>query len=81
MSDTILVSMDNPPSMEELGAVDGITNVDQLNDRRIRLRFNASPDITKKIITMSVQKGWELKEIMLEKGSLDEVFAQLSNKK
>ncbi|MCX2584446.1 ABC transporter ATP-binding protein [Pedobacter sp. MR22-3] len=81
MSDTMLVSMDNPPSMEELGAVDGITGVDQLNDRRIRLRFNASPDITKKIITMSVQKGWELKEIMLEKGSLDEVFAQLSNKK
>ena len=81
MSNTILMSMDNPPSIEELSAIEGITNVDQLNDRRIRLRFNASPDISKRIITMSVQSGWELKEIMLEKGSLDEVFAQLSNKK
>ncbi|RYE22180.1 MAG: ABC transporter ATP-binding protein [Sphingobacteriales bacterium] len=80
MPDTMLVFMDNPPSVEELGAIPGITGVDTLNDRSIRLRFTATPDISKKIITMSVQQGWELKEIMLEKGSLDEVFAQLSNK-
>lgn len=80
MPDTMLVFMDNPPSVEELGAIPGITGVDPLNDRSIRLRFNASPDISKTIIAMSVQQGWELKELMLEKGSLDEVFAQLSNK-
>jgi ABC-2 type transport system ATP-binding protein len=80
MPDTMLVFMDNPPPAEELGAIPGITGVEQLNDRSIRLRFKASADISKKIITMSVQQGWELKEIMLEKSSLDEVFAQLSNK-
>jgi ABC-2 type transport system ATP-binding protein len=80
MPDTMLVFMDNPPSTEELSAIPGITGVEQLNDRSIRLRFKASADISKKIITMSVQQGWELKEIMLEKSSLDEVFAQLSNK-
>ncbi|MES2827373.1 MAG: ABC transporter ATP-binding protein [Bacteroidota bacterium] len=80
MPDSMLVSMDNPPSTEELVAVDGITAVEQLNDKRIRLRFNSSVDITKKVIALSVQKGWELREIMLEKSSLDEVFAQLSNK-
>lgn len=80
MPDTMLVFMDNPPSAEELSAIPGITGVEQLNDRSIRLRFKASADISKKVIAMSVQKGWELKEIMLEKSSLDEVFAQLSNK-
>jgi ABC-2 type transport system ATP-binding protein len=80
MPDTILAFMDNPPSVEELNAIPGITGVELLNDRSIRLRFKASADISKKIITMSVQQGWELKEIMLEKSSLDEVFAQLSNK-
>ncbi|MDB5158060.1 MAG: ATP-binding cassette protein [Mucilaginibacter sp.] len=80
MPDTMLVFMDNPPSTEELSAIPGITGVEPLNDRSIRLRFKASADISKKIITMSVQQGWELKEIMLEKSSLDEVFAQLSNK-
>jgi ABC-2 type transport system ATP-binding protein len=28
----------------------------------------------------SIQHGWRLKEISLEKSSLDEVFAQLSKK-
>ncbi|TSJ36415.1 ABC transporter ATP-binding protein [Mucilaginibacter corticis] len=80
MPDTMLVFMDNPPSTEVLSAIPGITGVEPLNDRSIRLRFKASPDISKKIIAMSVKQGWELKEIMLEKSSLDEVFAQLSNK-
>ncbi len=80
LPDSMLVFMDNPPSTEILKAISGITDVEQLNDRSIRLRFKTSPDITKTIIAMSIQQGWELKEIMLEKSSLDEVFAQLSNK-
>jgi ABC-2 type transport system ATP-binding protein len=79
MPDTMLLNMDNPPTAEELNNIPGITGVELLNDRSIRLRFKASADISKQIITMSVQRGWELKEIMLEKSSLDEVFAQLSN--
>lgn len=79
MPDSMLVFMDNPPANEELLAIPGITGVEQLNDRSIRLRFKASSDLSKKIITMSVHQGWELKEILLEKSSLDEVFAQLSN--
>jgi ABC-2 type transport system ATP-binding protein len=81
LPDSMLVFMDNPPSAEVLGAIPGITGVEPLNDRSIRLRFKASAGISKKIIAMSVQHGWELSEIMLEKSSLDEVFAQLSNKK
>jgi ABC-2 type transport system ATP-binding protein len=81
LPDSMLVFMDNPPAVETLKAIPGITEVEQLNDRSIRLRFKASSEISKQIITMSVQQGWELKEIMLEKSSLDEVFAQLSNKK
>ena len=80
MPDTMLVFMDNPPAKEELMAIPGITGVELLNDRSIRLRFKASASLSKDLIKMSVHKGWELNEIMLEKSSLDEVFAQLSNK-
>ncbi|RZJ86882.1 MAG: ATP-binding cassette domain-containing protein, partial [Chryseobacterium sp.] len=79
LPDSMLVFMDNPPADSELLAIPGITGVEQLNDRGIRLRFKASPDISKEIITRSVHQGWELKEILLEKSSLDDVFAQLSN--
>jgi ABC-2 type transport system ATP-binding protein len=80
MPETLLVAMDNPPSEEELAAIPGVTGVELLNDRSIRLRFKASAEISKQIVTISVQRGWELREITLEKGSLDEVFAQLSTK-
>ncbi len=79
LPDTMLVLMDNPPAEDELLAVPGITGIELLNDSSIRLHFNADNAISKKIITLSVERGWELKEIMLEKTSLDEVFAQLSN--
>lgn len=80
MPDSMLVFMENPPTAEELMAIPGITAVEPLNDRSIRLRFTSSSSISKDLVKMSVQKGWELSEIMLEKSSLDEVFAQLSNK-
>jgi len=80
MPDTMLVYMDNPPSADELLAIPGITGVELLNNRSVRLRFQASSSISKKIIAMSVQHNWQLTELMLEKSSLDEVFAQLSNK-
>lgn len=81
LPDAMLVYMDNPPPKQELSDIPGITGLEMLNDNGIRLRFEPVPDLSKKIIELSVQRGWGLKEIMLEKSSLDEVFAQLSNNK
>lgn len=80
LPDSMLVFMDNPPTKEELLNIPGITAVEPLNDRSIRLRFNATSSLSKDLIKRSVERGWELNEIMLEKSSLDEVFAQLSTK-
>jgi ABC-2 type transport system ATP-binding protein len=80
MPDSVLVFMDNLPPHDVLGALPGITGVEQINDKSVRLRFTASPAITKTIIEMSVRQGWQLTEIMLEKSALDDIFAQLSNK-
>jgi len=80
MPDTMLVCMDNPPPAEELSALPGITGVEFLSDRSIRLRFAANKDVPKQVISTAVQRGWELTELTQERTSLDEVFAQLSNK-
>lgn len=80
LPDSMLVFMDNPPTKEEFLNIPGITAMEPLNDRSIRLRFNATSSLSKDLIKRSVERGWELNEIMLEKSSLDEVFAQLSTK-
>lgn len=76
---SVLMSMDNPPVDTQLLQIPGATKVDFLTDRQIRLYFNGDPSITETIIETSVQKGWRLREINLDKSSLDEIFAQLSN--
>lgn len=80
LPNSMLLFMDNPPPLEELKAIPEITGAELLNDGSIRLHFTASSTISKKMIALSVQHNWGLSEILLEKSSLDEIFAQLSNK-
>jgi ABC-2 type transport system ATP-binding protein len=54
--------------------------VSVIADKIFRLKFNTSPAITETIIETSMNKGWHLREITLERSSLEEIFAQLSNK-
>ena len=76
---SVLMQMENPPSAEELLRIPGVTKVDFLTERQIRLYFNADQEITERIIALSVAGGWRLREISLDKSSMDEIFAQLSN--
>lgn len=78
LPDSMRVVMDNPPSSDRLLSIAGITKVESLSDGSLRLRFQSDEDISKRVIAQSVAQGWELREISMERGSLDEVFAQLS---
>lgn len=81
LPDSMLVTMRNAPGVEVLAAIPGITAVEELiNGNTFRLHFGASASISSELIKLSVQHSWELQEITLEKSSLDEIFAQLSNK-
>lgn len=79
--DSLIATLENPPEENELRAIKGIKAVEFLTDKTIRLRFEPAADIAESIVETSVQRRWRLKEIMLEKSSLDAIFAQLSNKK
>lgn len=78
--DSMVLYLKNPPTEAELLAIDGVTQVKILNSNRIRVSFNSSPDIAEKMIEYSVNRGWRMQEIHLERSSLEEIFARLSNK-
>ena len=75
---SFLVVWDNPPTTDELAALDGVTGSEDLGDGSFRVHFDRRPDITERVIDRSVRSGWGLKEIRLERRSLDEIFARLS---
>ena len=76
---SILLYLENPPPSSALLQIPGVTKVDFLTGRQLRLYFSGDAEITEKIVAASVAHGWRLREINLEKSSIDEIFAQLSN--
>lgn len=75
-----LITLETPPPVVVLEAIPGITRVDVLDKKKFRLHFTKDPLITESIVKHSVEKGWRLREISLERISLDEIFAELSKK-
>ena len=80
LPNSLLVVLDEPPSQDELLAIPGIDKVEYINEKNIRMFFTGMEKISEKVVGLSVQNGWKLQEISLEKSSLDAIFAQLSNK-
>ena len=78
--DTFLMTLDNPPSDEELLAIPGVVRVKRLDARTIRAQFDNADDITAAVAETAVNRGWGLEGIALERVSLEEIFAQLSGK-
>lgn len=75
---SMLVTFQNMPLVAELEAIPGILKADILNGKLVRLFFSGDAEITETIISESVQNGWRLQEISLEKNSVEEIFKQLS---
>lgn len=76
---SLLMHLENPPSESELFQIPGVTKVEFLTGRQVRVHFNGEREITERMVDASIRKGWRLQEISLEKSALDEIFKQLSN--
>ena len=74
---TLLVELDTPPMECDL-LLPGISKVENLSERRFRLRYDGDQDTAKRVAETCVSRGWGLIELVIEKSSLDAIFAQLS---
>jgi ABC-2 type transport system ATP-binding protein len=77
---TLLVTLESPPAIETLAEIAGITRAEVLDGKKFRLHFIDDALIGETIVRMSVEYNWRLREILFERSSLDEIFAQLSKK-
>lgn len=78
---TFVAVLDEPPGLHELEAIAGVLKVEHLTPTRFRFHFDGEDhDMTQRFAVMAVEKGWKPSEIILERDSLDTVFAQLSGK-
>jgi ABC-2 type transport system ATP-binding protein len=78
-SKAFLIRLENPPLMEDLLKVPGVTNVEFLTDQQLRVHFdNSQEDVSDALIAAAVAGGWRLREITPDRALLDDVFKLLS---
>ena len=70
--------MHNAPQNEEFMKIEGIERVERLTNTRIRLHFVGDDSIVSRVVDAACENDWKLREITLERESLDKVFAKLS---
>lgn len=75
---SMLVVMENAPPAEAFQAIEGITRVEYLTEKQLRIYFNGDKGISEALVLECAKRGWRLRELNMEKNSLDETFAQLS---
>lgn len=76
---SLIMRMETPPLMSEILKISGVTKVDLLTDKQVRVYFDCGEEITEQLIVAGVQQNWQLREISLEKGQLDDIFKTLSS--
>lgn len=77
---SLMLSLDTPPVEEEFMRLEGVRSVEQLAPYKFRLGYDGDKRTAQKIAAASVNNGWGLMEMVIEKSSLDAVFASLSKK-
>lgn len=77
----VLAIMHNAPGDDaSFLEIEGIRRVERLTRTRFRFHFRGDGDVVDRIVEKAVANDWHLREISLEKESLDKVFAKLSGK-
>ena len=59
-------------------AIEGVIRIEFLTEKQLRIYFNGDRSISEAVVLESAKQGWRLRELNMEKNSLDETFAQLS---
>ncbi len=77
--DSIVITLANLPANADL-VWEGVKQVEKISDHHFRLRYSGGRETVRRVAEQSVNRGWGLEELVVEKSSLDEIFAQLSGK-
>ncbi|MDP1766493.1 MAG: ATP-binding cassette domain-containing protein [Methylotenera sp.] len=78
MGNKLLISMNNPPSTDDLLKIAGVTEIEVLSTGQIRVRFADDATPAEAIVQAAVQNSWGLHQIAPDQTSLEDVFMQLT---
>jgi ABC-2 type transport system ATP-binding protein len=75
---SLQVALRSPPRAEELRAIPGVQEVEELSDGRLRLHFVPDESPAETLVRLSVERDWGLYELVPERRSLEEIFVDIT---
>ena len=75
---TLVVGLRNPPSIEELAAIEGVTAAEAIDATLFRITTSLESDPTSRVVETSVRSGWDLYQLAPAQRTLEDVFVQLT---
>ncbi|MBQ1719774.1 MAG: gliding motility-associated ABC transporter ATP-binding subunit GldA [Bacteroidales bacterium] len=77
---TLLVELDGEIAEKEFSQIKGVKTVKRQSPTRFVIEYNHSNDIRKEVFNLAVQKGRAVLSMQEKEKSIEEVFAELTNK-
>lgn len=77
---SVVMHLENPPAEAALLQLDGVTKVEFLTEKLLRVHFSSDQEIAERLTAAAVHNSWRLREINFDKTALDTIFKQLSIK-
>ena len=77
-STSIVVGMEQPPEVEEISAIPGVTKVVSMAENLLRVYFTAERNPTSELVARSVRNEWKLYQLSAGKSSLEDLFVQFT---
>ncbi|MDP2153902.1 MAG: ATP-binding cassette domain-containing protein [Methylotenera sp.] len=74
----LLIGLRNPPAIEEILRISGVSEAESLANGLIRVRYAENAEPAEAIVQVAVQQGWGLHQIAPDQTSLEDVFMQLT---
>ncbi|ACT48730.1 ABC transporter ATP-binding protein [Methylotenera mobilis] len=74
----LLIGLRNPPAIEEVLRISGVSEAESLANGLMRVRYAESTEPAEAIVQAAVQQGWGLYQIAPDQTSLEDVFMQLT---
>lgn len=74
----LLIGLRNPPALEEILRISGVSEAESLANGMIRVRYAENTEPAEAIVQAAVQQGWGLHQIAPDQTSLEDVFMQLT---
>jgi ABC-2 type transport system ATP-binding protein len=79
LSSRLRISFANPPPVAEIQSLKHVASVEVLSSQQFRIIYQPENDPTENLLTQAVSKQWQLRELVREQDSLEDIFMQLIN--